>query len=163
MNNTLAITHRGIEDYEVRTQHERLAEMQKLEDSFLYSMGGIAAISLLVGGIGIMNVMLASVSERIREVGVRKAIGARSHDIFLQFLAEAVVISVLGGLIGLVLSVGFLALAQNIIPDGASIDLIPAIAMFYGFLFSSLIGLLSGIYPALRAGRLDPIEALRYD
>lgn len=88
---------------------------------------------------------------------------ARSHDIFLQFLAEAVVISVLGGLIGLVLSVGFLALAQNIIPDGASIDLIPAIAMFYGFLFSSLIGLLSGIYPALRAGRLDPIEALRYD
>lgn len=163
MNNTLAITHRGIEDYEVRTQHERLAEMQKLEDSFLYSMGGIAAISLLVGGIGIMNVMLASVSERIREVGVRKAIGARSHDIFLQFLAEAVVISVLGGLIGLVLSVGFLALAQTIIPDGASIDLIPAIAMFYGFLFSSLIGLLSGIYPALRAGRLDPIEALRYD
>ena len=163
MNNTLALTHRGIEDFEVRTQHERLEEMQKLENSFLYSMGGIAAISLLVGGIGIMNVMLASVSERIREIGVRKALGARSHDIFLQFLAEAVVISILGGLIGLLLSIGFLTLARNLIPDGATIDLIPTAAMFLGFLFSSLIGLVSGIYPALRAGRLDPIEALRYD
>ena len=73
------------------------------------------------------------------------------------------VISILGGLIGLVLSIGFLTLARNLIPDGAMIDLIPTAAMFMGFLFSSLIGLVSGIYPALRAGRLDPIEALRYD
>ena len=137
--------------------------MQKLENSFLYSMGGIAAISLLDGGIGIMNVMLASVSERIREIGVRKAIGARSYDIFIQFLAEAVVISLLGGLLGLFLSVGLLSIARDLIPVGENISLFPISVMIYGFFFSSLIGLASGVYPALRASRLDPIDALRYD
>jgi ABC-type antimicrobial peptide transport system permease subunit len=110
-----------------------------------------------------MNVMLASVSERIREIGVRKAIGARSHDIFIQFLAEAVVISVLGGLFGLALSVGLLSLAQEFIPQGETIETVPIPAMFFGFVFSSTIGLVSGIYPAMRAARLDPIEALRYE
>ena len=140
-----------------------MLELKKLENSFTFSLGGIAGISLLVGGIGIMNVMLASVSERIREIGVRKAIGARSHDIFIQFLSEAIVISVLGGLVGLVASVGLLSVARNLIPAGESISLVPVSAMFYGFLFSSTIGLLSGIYPALRAARLDPIDALRYE
>jgi ABC-type antimicrobial peptide transport system permease subunit len=163
VENTLTQTHRGIRDFEIRTQEERLLELQKLENSFLYSLGGIAGISLLVGGIGIMNVMLASVSERIREIGVRKAIGARSHDIFIQFLAEAVVISLLGGVLGLVASVGLLSLARDLIPQGEGIELVPVMAMLYGFLFSSGIGLLSGIYPALRASRLDPIDALRYD
>lgn len=163
IENTLTRTHRGIQDFEVRTQEERLHELKKLENSFTYSLGGIAAISLLVGGIGIMNVMLASVSERIREIGVRKAIGARSYDIFIQFLAEALVISVLGGLIGLVASVGLLSLARDFIPQGGSITLMPVAAMFCGFVFSNVIGLLSGIYPALRAARLDPIEALRYE
>jgi ABC-type antimicrobial peptide transport system permease subunit len=163
IENTLTQTHRGIRDFEVRTQDEQLQELKKLERSFTYSMGGIAAISLLVGGIGIMNVMLASVSERIREIGVRKAIGARSHDIFIQFLAEAVVISVLGGLLGLVASVGLLALAKEAIPQGDNIGLIPLGAMVVGFLFSSGIGLISGIYPAMRAARLDPIDALRYE
>jgi len=163
VENTLTQTHRGIRDFEVRTQEERLQEMKKLENSFTYSLGGIAGISLLVGGIGIMNVMLASVSERIREIGVRKAIGARSHDIFIQFLAEALVISLLGGLIGLFASVGLLSVARDLIPQGESIELVPVTAMIYGFLFSSAIGLLSGIYPALRAARLDPIDALRYE
>lgn len=163
VENTLLQTHRGIRDFEVRTQDERLAELRKLERSFTFSMGGIAAISLLVGGLGIMNVMLASVSERIREIGVRKAIGARSHDIFIQFLAEAVVISVLGGLLGLVASVGLLSVAREIIPEGENIGLVPVGAMIIGFLFSSGVGLLSGIYPAMRAARLDPIEALRYE
>jgi ABC-type antimicrobial peptide transport system permease subunit len=163
IENTLTRTHRGIKDFEIRTQEERLNELKKLEDSFTFSLGGIAGISLLVGGIGIMNVMLASVSERIREIGVRKAIGARSHDIFIQFLAEAIVISVLGGLIGLVASVGLLSVARDLIPEGESISLVPVTAMCYGFVFSSTIGLLSGIYPALRAARLDPIEALRYE
>jgi len=163
IENTLTQTHRGIFDFEIRTQEEQMAELKKLENSFTYSLGGIAGISLLVGGIGIMNVMLASVSERIREIGVRKAIGARSHDIFIQFLAEAVVISVLGGLFGLVASVGLLSLARDLIPEGQNINLIPVTAMFYGFLFSSLVGLASGIYPALRASRLDPIDALRYE
>ncbi|TVP77712.1 MAG: FtsX-like permease family protein [Puniceicoccaceae bacterium] len=163
IENTLTQTHRGIQDFEIRTQNEQLAELQKLENSFTYSLGGIAGISLLVGGIGIMNVMLASVSERIREIGVRKAIGARSYDIFIQFLAEAVVISVMGGLLGLVASVGLLSLARDLIPEGENISLVPVTAMFYGFLFSSLIGLASGVYPALRASRLDPIDALRYE
>jgi len=163
IQNTLTQTHRGIQDFEVRTQDEQMAELKKLENSFTYSLGGIAGISLLVGGIGIMNVMLASVSERIREIGVRKAIGARSHDIFIQFLAEAVVISVLGGLFGLVASVGLLSVAREVIPQGQNISNMPVTAMFYGFIFSSLIGLASGIYPAMRASRLDPIDALRYE
>jgi len=163
IENTLTQTHRGILDFEVRTQEEQMVELKKLENSFTYSLGGIAGISLLVGGIGIMNVMLASVSERIREIGVRKAIGARSHDIFIQFLAEAVVISLLGGLLGLVASVGLLSLARDLIPQGENINLVPVTAMLYGFVFSSLIGLASGIYPALRASRLDPIDALRYE
>tara|TARA_B100001093_G_C26798125_1_gene1002112 strand:+ start:240 stop:1487 length:1248 start_codon:yes stop_codon:yes gene_type:complete len=163
IENTLIQTHRGILDFEVRTQEEQMAELEKLEKSFTYSLGGIAGISLLVGGIGIMNVMLASVSERIREIGVRKAIGARSYDIFIQFLAEAVVISLLGGLLGLFLSIGLLSMARDLIPGGENISLIPISVMIYGFLFSSLIGLASGVYPALRASRLDPIDALRYD
>ena len=163
IENTLTQTHRGILDFEVRTQEEQMMELKKLENSFTYSLGGIAGISLLVGGIGIMNVMLASVSERIREIGVRKAIGARSHDIFIQFLAEAVVISLIGGLLGLVASVGLLSLARDLIPQGDNINLVPVTAMLYGFVFSSLIGLASGIYPALRASRLDPIDALRYE
>lgn len=163
VQNTLTQTHRGIEDFEIRTQEEQLQEMKKLENSFTYSLGGIAAISLLVGGIGIMNVMLASVSERIREIGVRKAIGARSHDIFIQFLAEAVVISILGGLFGLVASVGLLALAKDFIPQGETINIVPVAAMLFGFGFSTTIGLISGIYPAVRAAKLDPIDALRYE
>lgn len=163
IDNTLTQTHRGIQDFEIRTQDEQMQELKKLENSFTYSLGGIAGISLIVGGIGIMNVMLASVSERIREIGVRKAIGARGHDIFIQFLAEAVVISILGGLFGLVASFGLLTLAQDLIPNGENISSMPVTAMFYGFLFSSLIGLASGIYPAMRASCLDPIDALRYE
>ncbi|MEM1221279.1 MAG: ABC transporter permease [Verrucomicrobiota bacterium] len=163
VDNVLSQTHRGINDYEIVTQDERLQDMKRLENSFTYSLGGIAAISLLVGGIGIMNVMLASVSERIREIGIRKAIGARSHDIALQFMAEAVVISVLGGLFGLVCSVGLLTISRNLIPGGDSINVLPFTAMAFGFISSITIGLISGIYPALRAGQLDPIDALRYE
>ncbi len=163
LRNTLLKAHNGIEDFEIRTREDQLVEFKKLERSFTFSLGGVAAISLLVGGIGIMNVMLAVVSERIREIGVRKAVGARSGDIFLQFLIESTLISVIGGLLGVAVSIGFLSLLSGIVPGGEGIPLIPVKPMIYGFLFSAVVGIISGLYPALKASRLDPIEALRYE
>ncbi len=163
LRNTLLAAHNGIEDLEIRTSEDRLAEFEKLERSFTYSLGGVAAISLLVGGIGIMNVMLAVVSERIREIGVRKAVGARSGDIFLQFLVESTLISVIGGIIGVAVSSGFLSALSGIVPGGENIRLFPVAPMAFGFLFSAIVGVCSGLYPALKAARLDPIEALRYE
>ena len=118
VENVLLERHNGIEDFEIETREEQLAEFKKIERSFTFSLGGVAGISLLVGGIGIMNVMLAVVSERIREIGVRKAVGARSSDIFFQFLVESTVISVVGGLLGIVASVGFLQILSTFIPGG---------------------------------------------
>lgn len=163
LRNALLQSHNGIEDFAIETREEQLADFNKVERSFTLSLGGVAGISLLVGGIGIMNVMLAVISERIREIGVRKAVGARGGDIFLQFLAESTVISVIGGLIGLVLSVGFLQILAGMIPDGGNISLLPVKAMGFGFSFSVVVGICAGIYPALKAARLDPIEALRYE
>ncbi len=162
IENVLLQTHRGVEDFFVETREDQLAEFKKLERSFMYSMGSIAFISLLVGGIGIANVMLAVINERIREIGVRKAVGARGVDIFMQFLAEALVISVLGGLFGLVLSFTLVDVLRDFVPSGENIA-VPGFALAIGFVFSVVIGLLSGIYPAIRAARLDPIDALRYE
>jgi len=126
----------------------------------------VAGISLFVGGIGIMNVMLASINERIREIGVRKAVGARGSDLFLQFLAEAAVVSVVGGLIGLLVSVGIVSLMNFILmqalPTGA-VATLDWVIMAEGLAFSVVIGLVAGVYPALRAAKLDPIEALRHE
>lgn len=163
VENVLLQRHNGIRDFEIETREEQLAEFEKLERSFTFSLGGVAGISLLVGGIGIMNVMLAVVSERIREIGVRKAVGARASDIFFQFLVESVVISVIGGVLGIALSVAFLQILSGVIPGGANINLFPGTAMVFGFAFSGAVGILSGLYPALKAARLDPIEALRYE
>ncbi|MEM0965168.1 MAG: ABC transporter permease [Verrucomicrobiota bacterium] len=163
VENVLLQNHNGIQDFEIITREEQLVEFEKLERSFTFSLGGVAGISLLVGGIGIMNVMLAVVSERIREIGVRKAVGARSIDIFFQFLVESVLISIIGGILGLLLSVGFLQVLSSIVPGGENVNLFPGEAMAFGFLFSAGIGVLSGLYPALKAARLDPIEALRYE
>tara|TARA_R100000027_G_scaffold391_3_gene499 strand:+ start:15765 stop:16997 length:1233 start_codon:yes stop_codon:yes gene_type:complete len=163
LENVLLQRHNGIEDFEIETREEQLAEFQQLEKSFTYSLGGVAGISLLVGGIGIMNVMLAVVSERIREIGVRKAVGARSSDIFFQFLVESTVISVVGGVFGILLSVAFLQILSTFIPDGDNINLFPGNAMIFGFIFSGAVGLFSGLYPAFKAAQLDPIEALRYE
>ncbi|MFW5883760.1 MAG: ABC transporter permease, partial [Verrucomicrobiota bacterium] len=163
IDNTLRQTHRGIEDYEFDTNAEQLEELKALERSFTLSLGSLAAISLLVGGIGIMNVMLASVNERIREIGVRKALGARAGDVFIQFIAEAFVISTIGGLLGLAASLGMLDILQDILPDGGEIPSAPLGAMAVAFLFSVSMGVVSGIYPALRAARLSPIDALRHE
>ncbi len=166
IENILLQTHDGLQDFRLETNEAMLADFQKTEASFTYSLGGVAGISLFVGAIGIMNVMLASINERIREIGVRKAIGARGSDIFFQFLAEAGVISFLGGVLGLGVSFGIILAMNSIlaasIPDATTATVKPVI-MLAGLLFSMGVGLLAGIYPAIRAAKLDPIEALRYE
>lgn len=163
---TLLTAHQGLRDFAITTNEQTLEDFRKTEVAFKLSLGGVAGISLFVGGIGIMNVMLASINERIREIGVRKAVGARGSDLFLQFLAEAAVISVVGGLIGLVVSMGIVTLMNYILtqalPTGA-VATLDWLIMAQGLGFSVIVGLVAGVYPALRAANLDPIEALRHE
>jgi putative ABC transport system permease protein len=123
-------------------------------------LGAVAAVSLLVGGIGIMNIMLVSVTERTREIGIRLAIGALEREVLLQFLVEAVVLSSLGGVVGVVLAVS----ASMVLADLMQVPFIldPAITLL-AFLFSAAVGVVFGYFPARRAARLDPIEALRHE
>jgi len=139
---------------------ESAAESTKMMTVLL---GSIAGISLLVGGIGIMNIMLVSVTERIREIGLRMAVGAREKDILLQFLTEAIVLSLMGGLIGIGFGVGASKLIKKI-PMFASFNTVVSIqSVLMAFFFAATIGVFFGFYPARKASRLDPIEALRYE
>jgi putative ABC transport system permease protein len=123
-------------------------------------LAGIASISLVVGGIGIMNIMLVSVRERTREIGIRKAIGAKSSDILFQFLIEALVLSLLGGLIGIVVGLGATALIGAIAGWGFVFS---PLTLVLAVLFSLAVGVIFGVWPARQAARLDPIAALRYE
>ena len=123
-------------------------------------LGGIASISLIVGGIGIMNIMLVSVRERTREIGIRKAIGARSRDILAQFLVEALVISLLGGLIGIVAGVIASAVIGQVAGWGFAFN---PLTVVVAVAFSLFVGVVFGVWPARQAARLDPIVALRYE
>lgn len=168
LDRVLLQAHGGFQDYGISTNEEMLSEFKKTENSFMVSLGGVAFISLFIGGIGIMNVMLAAINERIREIGVRKAVGARGSDIFLQFLVETALVSSIGGLLGLALSVGITSVVGHVMSGsrmgGGMTDMsVSPSVMLAGFVFSVGIGILSGVYPALRASRLDPIEALRYE
>jgi len=147
-------------DFDVFDQASLLETASDIAGTLTIFLGSIGAISLLVGGIGIMNIMLVSVTERTREIGLRKAIGAHDHDILLQFLIEALVLCVLGGLIGVGLSYG-VAYVFGQIPSFTFTVLIQPDALALAVGFSLLAGLVFGIYPAMRATRLDPIEALR--
>ncbi len=146
------------EEFTTFTQEQTLGLLNELLGTLTVMLAGIAAISLLVGGIGIMNIMLVSVSERTREIGIRKAVGAKTYDILSQFVIEAVVLSVAGGAIGVGLGwLGSQAL-QKLLPTEVTLW-----AVALAFIFSAAVGIFFGVYPAYRASRLDPIEALRYE
>ncbi|MFZ3372429.1 MAG: ABC transporter permease [Desulfitobacteriaceae bacterium] len=148
------------DDFTVMNQADILATMQGVTQTLTMLLGGIAAISLLVGGIGIMNIMLVSVTERTREIGIRKAIGAKGGDILLQFLIEAVVLSILGGGIGIALGIGGSNLVGSLMKMNTSISW-TSVALAFGF--SAMIGIVFGVFPAKKAAAMDPIEALRYE
>jgi len=154
------ISRHGEEDFRIETQTQTLDTINSVMSVLTSMIGGIAAISLLVGGIGIMNIMLVSVTERTREIGIRKAIGATKRDVFIQFLVESVVISLLGGVIGIALGVGVSLVIMKFI----GVPLIIATWAATLAVFVSLgVGIGSGLYPSMRAASLDPVEALRYE
>jgi len=162
IRNVLMHTHKGIEDFTFFTQEDWADQINTFIHNARLSGGLIAGISLLVGGIGIMNIMLASISERVREIGIRKSVGAATSDIFTQILVESVVIAILGGLVGLVTSFALVNLISSFSPtDNAPIVKVTALAT--AFAFSVLVGVLAGIFPAVKAARLNPIQALRYE
>jgi putative ABC transport system permease protein len=158
--------HRSLleDDFTVQSQQDILNTLNQVTAAFTIFLGGIAGISLVVGGIGIMNIMLVSVTERTREIGIRKAIGARKRDILIQFLTEAVILSLSGGLIGVLFGMGISKLISGINLGTTTLQTavdLDAIALAIGF--SMIIGLFFGIYPANRAASLHPIDALRYE
>lgn len=146
------------DDFTVFTQGETLSLMKNILNIMTLMLAGIASISLLVGGIGIMNIMLVSVTERTREIGIRKAVGARTADIMVQFIIEAVMLSALGGLLGIAVGVSVSLILDNWLPAQ-----ITAWSVSLAFFFSAGVGVFFGVYPAWKAARLDPIEALRYE
>ena len=162
IKNVLTHTHRGIQDIRLETREDLLTSFEKTRDSYIYSLGGVAAIGLVVGGIGIMNVMLASISERVREIGVRRALGAKRTDILVQILAESLTLAVAGGVLGMLASVGLILILQKVMIESNRPELSPA-GLFIGVFFSGVVGVIAGLYPAIRASRLSPVEALRTD
>jgi len=153
-------SHHSAGDFSVIVPAELLAEQKRTERLFNAVMVAIASISLLVGGIGIMNIMLASILERTREIGVRRAVGARQSDIVRQFVVEATLISVMGGGFGIIF--GFV-MSRLIAWLAGWSTIVTASSILLAFLVSISVGLVFGIYPAVKAARLDPVEAIRYE
>ena len=158
--NVLMVTHRGIEDFSFRTQENNLESINKQIRNARLSGGFIAAISLLVGGIGIVNIMLASINERIREIGICKAVGASGLAIFSQILIESVAIALSGAVLGVAASYGLVAMLVLVSPS-ANEPLITPLAMAVAVAFSAFVGVTAGLFPAWKAARLNPIQALR--
>ena len=160
----LRIRHRiregSDDDFHVRSQTEMLETMGAVTGTFTTLLGGVAAVSLIVGGIGIMNIMLVSVRERTREIGIRMAVGARRRDVMLQFLIEAIIVSLSGGIAGLLLGYFGAILIGRL---GGWDTLVPSYAVVLALATSFGIGVVFGVGPARHAARLDPVEALRYE
>jgi putative ABC transport system permease protein len=156
----LDVAHRGAGDFTIVSPAELLAQQRRTQRIFEMVMVAIASISLLVGGIGIMNIMLASVLERTREIGVRRAIGARQRDVVRQFLIETTIISLSGGVAGIVVGVGLSQLI-GVLAGWSTIVTTASIVLAFGV--SVVIGIVFGLYPAVRASRLDPVTALHYE
>jgi putative ABC transport system permease protein len=157
-------TVEGADDFTVTNQLDTLDAATQVADTLSLFLGGIAGISLMVGGIGIMNIMLTTVTERTHEIGLRKAVGAKRRDILLQFLVESVVLSLAGGLIGVGVGWGIAQLMGKVQIGGSVITPIVGMdSIFLATFFSMAVGLFFGIYPATRASRLQPVDALRYE
>jgi putative ABC transport system permease protein len=153
--------HDAKKDVEIIVPYELLLEAQAAARRFSIILGTIASISLLVGGIGIMNIMLATVTERTREIGIRRALGAKRRDITQQFLIESIVLSAVGGLVGVSLGIAVPQVIVYFIPEQRAIVTVQSVVLAFGV--SAAVGVLFGIYPAMRAARMDPIEALRHE
>lgn len=159
-NHKITTDDEDLDDFEIRSQEELASMMNSMSDTMTVLLSCVAGISLIVGGIGIMNIMYVSVTERIKEIGLRMSVGARSRDILLQFLVEAVIISVTGGLIGVLSGVAISALIAFF---GAWKISISVFSIVLSFAVCCLVGIFFGWYPAKKASRLNPIEAIRYE
>jgi putative ABC transport system permease protein len=160
LNQRHRITNGKEPDYSTRNLSEILAVAEQSSKAMSLLLGAVASISLIVGGIGIMNIMLVSVTERTREIGIRMAIGARRNDILMQFMTEAVLLTMIGGVIGICLGAGGAMIVSKILEWPT---LISVQSVTIAFIFSAVVGIFFGFYPARKAAMLNPIDALRYE